>query len=425
MREQRKCNKVTTDTPHLLWVYTESPETALDAATWLETTRELRTLGWRVTLVTPGETGKRAVRGVTVQYVNRPNIYLLKQILFHWNLLRRLLREWDTVDIVLVHQMSLLWMMPAKLISWLRSEKRPLLVMDTRDLNPVEGGLKTKLRVWFYARMHQLANCCADGQTTITRQMATLVNVPAAKLWGVWPSGVTPATFAPAATMRQWPAADEPIRLIYIGRLQEERNLLPLCQAILAANQAGMNFHFTLVGSGPQEEELRTYATTPLDAAASVIQVLPPVAHAEIPTLLGSAHIGVTSLPTVDNLKYQASSPVKIFEYMAAGMPILSTTNACHTDVVGEGTFAFWADKPTVPALQAALANAWAAREQLAQASAAAQQAAEDWSWHAAAKKLGDALQRGLRETAGERHAGDRHGIQPTPPTQSSVESRG
>ena len=108
---------------HLLWVYTESPETALDAATWLETTRELRTLGWQVTLVTPGDAGERTVRGVTVRYIPRPNIYLLRQVLFHWALLQRLLGEWKTVDVVLVHQMSLLWMLPAKVIGWLRPRK--------------------------------------------------------------------------------------------------------------------------------------------------------------------------------------------------------------------------------------------------------------------------------------------------------------
>jgi glycosyltransferase involved in cell wall biosynthesis len=333
---------------------------------------------------------------VEVTYVTRPNVYLFGQILFHWNLLWRLLREWRTVDVVLVHQMSLLWMMPVKLIRWLPRTigadsgwgKRPQLVMDTRDLNPVEGGLKTKLRVWFYAKMHQLANCCADGQTTITQQMATLVNVPAHKLWGIWPSGVTPETFAPAAPMRQWPRQQEPIRLIYIGRLQQERNLLPLCQAVQAANAAGMAFQFTLIGSGPQEETLRTFAKETADA----VVVLPPVAHADIPALLGAAHIGVTSLPTVGNVKYQASSPVKIFEYMAAGMPILSTANACHTDVVGAGQFAFWANEPTVEGLLAALEKAWQERNNLAQHSAAAQQASQDWSWHAAAKKLSDAL---------------------------------
>ncbi|HRW11207.1 MAG TPA: glycosyltransferase [Caldilineaceae bacterium] len=384
-----------TNEPHLLWIYTESPEDALDAATWLETTRELRTLGWRVTLVTPaihGLSGERLVRDVPVVYVPRPNLYLFGQILFHGNLLRRLLGEWRSVDVVLLHQMSLLWMMPIKLLRWLRFGpgwgKQPQLVMDTRDLNPVEGGLKTKLRVWFYARMHQLANCCADGQTTITTQMAKLVNVPPAKLWGTWPSGVTPESFAPAVAMRRWPTTGEPLRLIYIGRLQQERNLLPLCQAVEKANRAGMAFHFRLVGSGPQEAELRIFA----DQSNGCVEVLPPVAHAEIPALLSSAHIGVTSLPTVDNLKYQASSPVKIFEYLAAGMPILSTANACHTDVIGQGAFAFWAEEPTVDGLSAALAKAWAAREQLAHHSDAAQCAAQDWSWHAAAKKLGEAL---------------------------------
>jgi glycosyltransferase involved in cell wall biosynthesis len=126
------------------------------------------------------------------------------------------------------------------------------------------------------------------------------------------------------------------------------------------------------------------------------VVVLPPIAHAEIPALLGAAHIGVTSLPTVDNLKYQASSPVKIFEYMAAGMPILSTANPCHTDVVGDGTFAFWAASPAEAELLRTLQTLWAVRLQLAQKGGAAAAAAEAWSWRAAAKKLKRALENGL-----------------------------
>ena len=36
------CDRLLSAVPHLVWVYTESPADTLDAATWLDTTRELR-----------------------------------------------------------------------------------------------------------------------------------------------------------------------------------------------------------------------------------------------------------------------------------------------------------------------------------------------------------------------------------------------
>ena len=56
--------------------------------------------------------------------------------------------------------------------------------------------------------------------------------------------------------------------------------------------------------------------------------------------MLAAADIGVTSLPSPDDVKYEASSPLKLFEYMAAGLPVLATSNRCHTDVVGAGGYA-------------------------------------------------------------------------------------
>ncbi len=97
-----------------------------------------------------------------------------------------------------------------------------------------------------------------------------------------------------------------------------------------------MRFKLSLVGSGADQDTLEEYASRHPE-----IVVHGPVVHSNIPTILGKADIGVTSLPFKDDLKYQASSPIKLFEYMAAGMPILSTRNPCHVDVIASGPYAF------------------------------------------------------------------------------------
>jgi glycosyltransferase involved in cell wall biosynthesis len=114
---------------------------------------------------------------------------------------------------------------------------------------------------------------------------------------------------------------------------------------------------------------------------------------------LAQAHIGVTSLPAPDNVKFQASSPIKLFEYMAAGLPMLATSNVCHTDVVGDGRYTFWADEATPAALLTALRTIWQARATLRTLGQEAQQAVHQWTWEAAGGQLDDALRRGLMPT--------------------------
>ena len=159
--------------PHLVWVYAGSLVHALDAATWLDTTRELRQLGWRVTLVAAGPSGQPCVRGVEVLCIPRPEIYLLRQFVFHGRLLRLILRQWATVDVILFHQASALWLLPLRPLRGLTGRRRPLLVMDVRSLHmPSRQGLKDRVRGVFHGLMTAVANAWVDGYLVITQRLA-------------------------------------------------------------------------------------------------------------------------------------------------------------------------------------------------------------------------------------------------------------
>lgn len=377
---------------HVIWVYSAPILTSLDSATWIRTTDELRLRGWQVTLVSEGPTGVHTLNGVPVYCIARPTIYLLGPMLFHLKVLWFILQQWRKTDIVLFHQMALLWLLPVRWLRLLLGGNGPLLVMDTRDLVTVDGTFKNRLRTKFFDAMHWIANRWTDGQTTITKRMAELVHVPADKLWGIWPSGVDIERNVDVFDSRQWPAEDEQIELIYIGKLHRERGIMPLCLALNEVSQQGLNFRLSLVGDGPQRDELAELASK----TAGRIRVLPQVPHTEIPMLLQQSHIGVTSLPAVDNAKFQASSPIKLFEYMAAGLPILATRNACHTDVVGSGRYVFWAQDADKESIIDALHLAWEKRFLFAELGQESAQSVHDWTWHAAAGKLSRALQQGL-----------------------------
>ncbi len=86
-----------------------------------------------------------------------------------------------------------------------------------------------------------------------------------------------------------------------------------------------------------------------------------------------------------------------MFEYMAAGLPMIATRNNCHLDVVGDGGYVFWAEDPGEEQLLAALRRAWAARGRLAELGQEAYRDVHDWTWTAAARKLYGALAEGLR----------------------------
>ena len=376
------------DRLRMAWVSPVTPD-KLDSATWVDTTRELRRQGTDVTLITIGPAGKQTYRGVEVLNIPRPKVYLLGQVLFHLGVLRYLLPRLREYDVILFHQLSAIWLLPLRLAG----RRRPRLVMDTRDMvDYTTDSFKIRLRTVWFDMVTGLAARFADGQTAITPRMAELVKIPEDQLWGIWPSAVEAERFAVATKARHWPYQDEPVRLVYIGIFLAKRNLLPLCHAVNRAGAEGMSFVLSLYGDGSLRPELEDVAAN----SGGTVRVERPVPHENVPHILAQSHVGVTSLPEVDDVKYEASSPIKLFEYMAAGMPVLGTSNVCHTDVVDDGRYAFWADDVTEAALLVALRQIWASRAELSKLGEEAQADVHGWTYAANAAKLKSALAYGL-----------------------------
>jgi len=380
--------------PHVTWVCNSSMD-KLDAATWLVPTQELRAAGWQVALMAAGDPKQSQVGGVAIRHVATPDVFFMRQVVFHLRVIRILCSQLSATDILFFHEASSLWFLFFSIWIRLVGKKRPLFVMDTRTL-PMEPEDKAtwrdKIRGIFSLQMNTLANHYFDGRTTITKRMAESLKVPDEKLWGVWPSGVKLEDFSDALRLRNWPKPDEPIELLYIGCMHYERNLLTLSKAVTQANASGHLFTLRIVGDGNARQELEDYARK----QGKHVQIIPPVPHEEIPKWLAGAHVGV--LPFPDEEKFRVSSPIKLFEYLAAGLPILATRIACHVDVVGDHPIAFWSSGSDTQGLFEALMEVYENREKLSKMGQESIRIAYHWTWKASANKLKSALEHGFRK---------------------------
>ncbi len=388
MSQQFQMNKL----PWLVWIYSGNLANTLNAAPWLEVTKEMRNLGWRVDLFTFGIEGKSILQGVEVLSFAIPDFYFIRHLFFHMRIFAYIIRNWKRIDTVLFNQTSALWLFMLRLLNPF-SQNRPLFVMDSRTV-PMESieksTIKDKLRRRYFFLMNSLANNLADGQTAITQRIVDMLHIPPQSLWGTWPSGVNLEKFSLAGQNRCWPEANDSVKLIYIGVLAYERNLMTFCRAMMEANRRGMNFSFLLYGDGTERQDLQTFAAQ----TQGKINVFEPVPHDRVPDILAHAHVGI--LPFPDEDKFRVSSPIKLFEYMGAGLPILATKIVCHTDVIGSGDYVFWAENSDLDGMLKALEKTWRERFALPILSQKATVAAQDWTWRASAKKLKAALEYGL-----------------------------
>jgi len=384
--------------PRLLWILSHSISNTVYATARREPAMALQTLGWEVLLVGKGANDQTKMAGVSTCQIKAPKIYLIGQILFHLRVIRLTLQNWSDVDVVMFHQTSAIWMFLLKICFIVTGKKCPLFVLDTRDLPDfAPGDLKLQIRKLYHDMVYWIAGRFTDGQTTITNRMADLVKINRKQLLGVWPSGVNLKNFVPAKRKRVWPMSEDTIQLIYIGSIVKKRNLLNLCYAVEKANHMGMRFRLLLVGKGRYQDVVSRFS----DKTEGRIILKPSVPHSQIPGLLAQAHVGITSLPDPDEKKYQASSPIKLFEYMASGLPIIAIRSACHTDAVGKAPYVIWAEKPEIDSLLLSLKELWSQFNKLSELGKQASLAAENWTWQASAHKLSDALLKGLEKTHG------------------------
>lgn len=379
--------------PFLLWLYPGRIEKAMDSATWLATSAELIRLGWQVSLLSAGEPGVRRVGSINVTFISMPRVYFIRQVVFHVGVYWYMLTSKIMPDVIMFEQMSAPWMLPVRCIRFLLGRRRPMLVIDIRSLHMPDAGRqgwRGRLRGFFQNISMREARRWVDGYLTITSMMAKEANVPEQMLLGIWPSGVELDVFRQAQSAHEWPVEGSPLRLIYIGTLTVERNLLTLCEAVEQANAEGMNFELLLVGAGDERVALEGFARN----THGRVKVLPAVSHAEVPALLAGAHIGVLPFPA--DVKFQVSSPIKLFEYMAAGMPLLATRITAHTSVVGGSEYVFWAETADSAGLLAALRLAWQHRTSLSELGRQSACAAQLFTWHQSAIKLSNGLKSGF-----------------------------
>jgi glycosyltransferase involved in cell wall biosynthesis len=135
----------------------------------------------------------------------------------------------------------------------------------------------------------------------------------------VVPNGVDPVRFARAVSLR--PVIGSKIFTIgFVGTLKPWHGLPVLVDAFAEVHAANPQTHLLVVGDGPERSKMEACLSARGLRHASIFTGA--VAPADIPSLLSSMDAAVAPYPAGDAFYF---SPLKVLEYMAAGLPVVAS----------------------------------------------------------------------------------------------------
>ena len=285
--------------------------------------------GCEVTYVAPEPLAERP----ELEHVVVPRSVGRRRIGAWWVAARAIHTRRHLVDLVLVHDLELV--LPARIAA-----PRGRVVWDVHE-DLVESVAD---RSWIPHRLHPLARrlVALTERAASFRTRLILAEDSYTDRFGPWP--VVPNTTPVPESLA--PYIDEPLpRLVYVGRISWSRGLGPMIE--IGRRLRGV---CTVELVGAVDADARTMLENA--AAEGVVTWHGYRPNSEALTATEGALAGLSLLGTLGN--FAGSMPTKIYEYMARGVPVITTPLPLAVDAIEQSGAGFVVDYDDVDAVIAA-----------------------------------------------------------------------
>lgn len=169
------------------------------------------------------------------------------------------------------------------------------------------------VRRWWPAYKVSFARSRAARRRAVALTPLSLASVGPGGPAAVIPSGIEPGEWIDPGEAPEWFRELPGPRLLYVGTL-DERIDVDQVRAVAEAHPEGS---VVLVGRCPEAERFRSL-TSNLN-----VTLRPGVPRDELRGLVAGADVGL--VPHVRSAQTEAMSPLKLYEYLAAGLPVAAT----------------------------------------------------------------------------------------------------
>ncbi len=176
------------------------------------------------------------------------------------------------------------------------------------------------------------------------------------------------------------------LTMIYVGRLSVDRGLMVYAELLRQLREQGIPARLRLVGAftSPAEERLFREQCNNMNDALDIVGWCP---YNEVPKLLREADVGLVMLQPEPY--YQVALPVKLFEYMAAGLPVVASDFPPIASILNETKCGALVDPTIAKAAFASIRHWWEHPDEGRIAGENGRQAIlQKFNWETLAEKL-------------------------------------
>jgi glycosyltransferase involved in cell wall biosynthesis len=186
-------------------------------------------------------------------------------------------------------------------------------------------------------------------------------------------------------------ALGEPLHLVYLGLMEEPRGLCILLDAAALLAQRGVPFRLTLYGDGRELPRFRARAQA-LGLTSEQADFRGHVPNAQALAALSTADVGI--IPHFADEAWHLSVPNKLFDYMAAGLAVVTSNARPAARIVRESGAGLVYRHPDAGELADAIASLADPELRLRCAQAGQRAVRESYNWEHDTERLLAALQR-------------------------------
>jgi glycosyltransferase involved in cell wall biosynthesis len=215
----------------------------------------------------------------------------------------------------------------------------------------------------------------------------------------VIPNGVNTERFRPGLAPVVAKSRDAFV-LGFVGTLKPWHGLTVLGEAFAELHSRDSSMRLLIAGSGPERNTLEEKLTQ--GGALEATTFLGAIPASRVPNVLASMDVAIAPYPAEENFYF---SPLKIFEYMAAGLPIVASSIGQIPEVLDHGVTGILcppSDSAAVAAAVEQLRESPSLRERLGRA--AREQAVAHHTWRSVLDQI-LMCATGSRSLAGAHHA--------------------